>query len=211
MDRRTFLKTTGAAALAAHIAPAWAAPTRKDGAMRIDSDLLEARNQNRSTVVCRHGMVCASQPLAASAAVDVLKAGGSAADAAICANAMLTLVEPMNCGPGGDLFAIVWDEKEGKLHGLNASGRSPYAWSLEEASRLGLKEIPPYSPLAWSVPGCVSGWKMLHERFGRLGLEALFRPVIQYAREGFPLSPIIAGRVCLRCGTLSHARQGLPS
>ena len=101
--------------------------------MRINGKKLHNRNQNRSTVVCQGGMACTSQPLATLAAVDILKAGGTAVDAAICANAMLSLVEPSNCGPGGDLFTIVWWEKDRKLYGLNASGRSPYAWDLDAA------------------------------------------------------------------------------
>ncbi len=125
------------------------------------------------------------------AGIDVLKAGGTAVDAAIAASVMLSLVEPMMCGPGGDLFAIVWNEKEQKLFGLNASGRSPYDWSLQQALDLGLTEIPTYSPLAWSVPGCVSGWSALHERFGRLAFAKLLAPTIHRAKEGFPVSPII--------------------
>ena len=155
-------------------------------------DLLMHRNQNRSTVISRHGMVCASQPLASMAGIDMLKAGGTAVDAAIAASAMLSLVEPMMCGPGGDLFAIVWNEKQQKLFGLNASGRSPYDWSLQQALDMGLTEIPTYSPLAWSVPGCVSGWAALHEGFGKLPFARLLEPTIHHAREGFPVSPIIA-------------------
>jgi gamma-glutamyltranspeptidase/glutathione hydrolase len=154
--------------------------------------LLSTRNQNRSTVIAQNGMVCASQPLAAMAGVDVLKAGGNAVDAAVCANAMLSLVEPMMCGPGGDLFAIVWSEQHQKLFGLNASGRSPYDWSLEDARNLGLREIPADSPLSWSVPGCVSGWEALLERFGTLGMAEVLQAPISYAREGFPVSPVIA-------------------
>src|SRR5690606_37290871 len=128
------------------------------------------RNHNGTTVACRHGIVCASQPLATLAGVEALKSGGNAIDAAVCANAMLGLVEPMNCGPGGDLFAIVWIEKDRKLYGLNASGRAPYDWTLEKAQGLGMKEIPSYSAFAWNVPGCVSGWAALIERFGRRNL-----------------------------------------
>jgi len=105
---------------------------------------------------------------------------------------MLAVVEPSNCGPGGDLFAIVWSEKDKRLHGFNASGRSPYDWSLEAAQAMGLKELPAYSPLAWSVPGCVSGWEALHERLGVRPWRELLEPAIQYAHEGFPVSPIIA-------------------
>lgn len=160
--------------------------------MRINDDIVSDRNQNRSTVACLHGMACTSQPLASLVGVDVLRAGGNAIDAAIAANALLSLVEPMNCGPGGDLFAIVWIDKEQKLFGLNASGRAPYAWNLDEAQKRGLAEIPPYSPLAWSVPGCVSGWKALLDRFGTKPPGELFEPVIRHAREGFPVTPIIA-------------------
>jgi gamma-glutamyltranspeptidase/glutathione hydrolase len=158
----------------------------------MDRSLLSHRNQNRSTVVSQHGMVCTAVPAASMAGIDVLQAGGSAIDAAIAANAMLSLVEPMSCGPGGDLFAIVWSEKQQKLFGLNASGRSPYDWSLQQALDMGLKEIPIYHPLSWSVPGCVSGWAALHERFGKLAFPRLLEPAIQQARAGFPLSPIVA-------------------
>jgi len=158
----------------------------------LDTDVLRHRNQNRSTLVCRNGIVCSSQPLASMAGVDILKAGGNAIDAAICANAMLSLVEPMSCGPGGDLFAIVWDAKQRKLLGLNASGRSPYDWSLDKALALGLKEIPVRGPLAWSVPGCVSGWAALQKRLGRLDLAKVLEAPISYAREGFGVTPVIA-------------------
>jgi gamma-glutamyltranspeptidase/glutathione hydrolase len=160
--------------------------------MKLDPQLLENRNQNRSTVVARHGMVCTSQPLAALAGVDVLRAGGNAVDAAVCVNAALSVVEPMNCGPGGDLFAIVWMEREGKLYGLNASGRSPYGWTLEAARQAGLKSIPEHGVLSWSVPGCVSGWETLLRRFGRRSLADVLAPAIAYAREGFSLTPVIA-------------------
>jgi gamma-glutamyltranspeptidase/glutathione hydrolase len=105
---------------------------------------------------------------------------------------MLSVVEPMSCGPGGDLFAIAWIEKDKKLYGLNASGRSPYDWSLRDALALGLKHIPAYSPLSWSVPGCVSGWEALRKRFGSLSMARILEAAIYYAREGFAVSPIIA-------------------
>jgi gamma-glutamyltranspeptidase/glutathione hydrolase len=139
-------------------------------------------------------MVCASQPLAALVGIDILKAGGTAVDAAIATNAALGLMEPGSCGIGGDLFAIVWSERERKLYGLNASGRAPAAWTLEKARALGLERIPRPSPLSWSVPGCVSGWQALSGRFGRLGLARLLQPSIEYARAGFPVSPIIASQ-----------------
>ena len=159
----------------------------------IDRDRLRARNQNRSTVVCQRGLVCASQPLAAMAGIDILKAGGNCVDAAICTNAALGVTEPASNGIGGDLFAILWVEKDQRLYGLNASGRAPYDWNLEAASQLTLAAIPRFSPLSWSVPGCVSGWDALSQRFGKLSLKQCLEPAIQYARDGFPLSPIIAG------------------
>ncbi len=202
MKRRSFVKLTGGACASALLGwdPARAADdgdhgdggsTRGEGRL-LDREILQSRNQNRSTVVCQNGMVCASQPLAAMAGLDLLKAGGNAVDAAVCANAMLSLVEPMSCGPGGDLFAILWIEKEKKLFGLNASGRSPYDWSLEDAQKLGLREIAADSPLSWSVPGCVGGWEALLKRFGKLGLAKALEAAIFYARDGFPVSPIIA-------------------
>jgi len=198
MKRRSFLKLTGGACTSAVLG--WSLPFAKgygtntvaDGVF-IDREMLRSRNQNRSTVVCQNGIVCSSQPLASIAGVDILKAGGNAIDAAVCANAMLSVVEPMSCGPGGDLFAIVWVEKDKKLYGLNASGRSPYSWSLNDALALGLKEIPVYGPLSWSVPGCVSGWAALLDRMGRFKLSQVLEAPIFYAREGFPVSPIIAG------------------
>ncbi len=196
MERRTFLKFLGG--LGSSTLVAGTSLMRQcaaaDGVSNtpLRRGLLAQRNQNRSTVVAQRGMVCTSQPLASMAGADALQAGGSAIDAAIAANAMLGLVEPMSCGIGGDLFAIVWSEKDRRLFGLNASGRSPYDWSLQQARDLGLKEIPTYHPLAWSVPGCVSGWAALHERFGKLSFSRLLGPAIQHARAGFPVSPIIA-------------------
>ncbi len=196
MKRRSFLKIAGGASVSAlvggDVSSAVAQRTVAAANLFIDSDLLQNRNQNRSTVVCQNGMVCSSQPLASLAGVDILKAGGNAVDAAICANAVLSLVEPMMCGPGGDLFAIAWSQAEQKLLGLNASGRSPYDWNLDKALALGLKEIPTYGPLSWSVPGCVSGWAALQARLGRFDLARVLEAPIAYARAGFPVSPIIA-------------------
>jgi gamma-glutamyltranspeptidase/glutathione hydrolase len=197
MERRSFLKYTGSACSSAFLGGNLSlagntAADITDSNAYIDRDILKVRNQNRSTVVCQNGIVCSSQPLASMAGVDILKAGGNAIDAAICANAMLSLVEPMMCGPGGDLFAIVWNEKEKRLLGLNASGRSPYNWSISKAQNLGLKEIPVLGPLSWSVPGCVSGWDALQKRLGRFNLAKLLEAPISYARKGFPVSPVIA-------------------
>src|SRR5439155_3437385 len=109
-------------------------------------------------------MVAAAQPLAVQAGVDVLQQGGSAVDAAIATNAALGLMEPTSCGPGGDLFAIVWDAKSKKLYGLNASGRSPYLTNRQLFVDRGLTSIPEFGPLSWSVPGCVDGWAELNKR-----------------------------------------------
>ena len=169
-------------------------PSSVDRTVPISPQALQARNGNRSTVVGTRGMVSSSQPLAVAAGYDVLKSGGNAVDAAIAVNAMLAVVEPMMCGLGGDLFAIVWNQREGRLHGLNASGRSPYNWSLSDALDMNLDWIEPFSPLAWSVPGCVSGWTMLNERFGSRPLGQLLQPAHDAASEGFPVSPLIAAR-----------------
>lgn len=146
----------------------------------------------RSRVIARHGMACTSQPLATLVAIDILKQGGSAVDAAIAANAALGLMEPTGCGLGGDLFAIVWDAGTQKLYGLNASGRSPASLTLAEFQRRGLQRIPATGPLPVTVPGCVDGWFELHARFGRLPMTAVLAPAVQYAREGFPVSDVIA-------------------
>lgn len=146
----------------------------------------------RSEVIAQHGMAATSQPLATQAALDILKAGGSAVDAAIAANAVQTVVEPVSCGPGGDLFAIVWDAKTQKLYGLNASGRSPYSLTLDEFKKRGLKHIPADGPLPVSTPGCVDGWFELHKKFGRLPMTTNLAPAIAYARDGFPVTELTA-------------------
>ena len=146
----------------------------------------------RSRVIARHGMAATSQPLATQVALDILKQGGNAIDAAIAANAMLGLVEPTGCGIGGDLFAIVWDAKTQKLYGLNASGRSPHSLTLEYFNKNGIKRIPSHGPLPVSVPGCVDGWFELHSRFGRLSMKKILTPTIDYAREGVPISDLIS-------------------
>jgi len=146
----------------------------------------------RSEVIARNGMACTSQPLATQVAIDILKQGGTAVDAAIAANAMLGLVEPTGCGIGGDLFAMVWDAKSKKLYGLNASGRSPKALTLDYFKKNGISRIPSLGPLPVSVPGCVDGWFELHKRFGRLPMGQILSPAITYARDGFPVSELIA-------------------
>lgn len=149
-------------------------------------------NQSRSVVVAKNGIVATSHPLAAQTGLDILKSGGNAVDAAIAVNAMLGVVEPMSNGIGGDLYCIYWDNKSKKLYGLNASGRSPYKATREYFAEQGHREIPLFGPLAWSVPGCVSGWQALSERFGSVPLKKLLAPSIHTAREGFPVSEVIA-------------------
>ncbi len=146
----------------------------------------------RSEVIAQNGMACTSQPLATQAALDILKQGGNAVDAAIAANAVNTVVEPMSCGIGGDLFAIVWMENSKKLYGLNASGRSPKGLTLEMLKDKGLEKIPIRGPLPVSVPGCVDGWFELHKKFGSLPMEKILAPAIHYANEGFPVTEVIA-------------------
>ncbi|MCH8964028.1 MAG: gamma-glutamyltransferase [Planctomycetes bacterium] len=146
----------------------------------------------RSEVIAKHGMVATSQPLATQVAIDILKKGGSAVDAAIAANATLGLMEPTGSGIGGDLFAIVWDSKTQKLYGLNASGRSPKGLTLQYFKDKGLEQIPNFGPLPVSVPGCVDGWFELHKKFGKLPMSEILAPATRYAREGFPLSELIA-------------------
>jgi len=146
----------------------------------------------RSEVIAAGGMAATSQPLATQIALDVLQAGGSAVDAAIAANAALGLMEPTGNGIGGDLFAIVWDAETRKLYGLNASGRSPRGLTLAEFRERGLERVPPYGPLPITVPGCVDGWFELHGKFGRLPMSEVLAPAIRYAREGFPVSELIA-------------------
>ncbi|QYK05962.1 gamma-glutamyltransferase [Shewanella zhangzhouensis] len=147
---------------------------------------------SRSEVYATQGMAATSQPLATQVALDILKAGGSAVDAAIAANAMLGLVEPTGSGVGGDLFAIVWSARDKRLYGLNASGRSPKSLTLDMLKAQGLEFLPPFGPLPVSVPGAVDGWFELHERFGKLPMSQILSPSIDYARKGFPVSELIA-------------------
>ncbi|HEY2396571.1 MAG TPA: gamma-glutamyltransferase [Rudaea sp.] len=146
----------------------------------------------RSEVLAPHGMVATSVPLATQIGIDVLKKGGTAVDAAIAANAALGLMEPVSNGVGGDLFAIVWDAKTKKLYGYNGSGRSPKSLSLQYFVDHDIKEIPPLGPLPVNVPGAVDGWFALHDRFGKLPMKDDLAGAIGYAREGFPVTELIA-------------------
>ena len=147
---------------------------------------------SRSEVIAMNGMAATSQPLATQVALDILKKGGSAVDAAIAANAALGLMEPTGCGIGGDLFAIVWDAENEELTGLNASGRSPQSLTLQYFRDIGMQSIPYLGPLTVSVPGAVDGWYELHERYGRLPMSELLQPSIDYAEQGFPVTEFIA-------------------
>lgn len=146
----------------------------------------------RSEVLAPEAMAATSHPLATQAALAILRQGGNAVDAAIAANAVLGLVEPVGNGIGGDLFAMVWDAKNEKLHGLNASGRAPQGLSLAKLKRLAPDGIPPYGPLPVTVPGCVDGWFELHQRFGKLDMAQVFAPAIHYAEQGFPVTELVA-------------------
>ena len=161
------------------------------------ADRVTGRNDaTRSEVIAQHAMAATSQPLATQIALDIMKQGGNAIDAAIAANAALGLMEPTGCGIGGDLYAMVWDAKSQKLFGLNASGRSPkgltYHTLYQELSQLNRTDIPPYGLLPISVPGTVDGWFELHDKFGQLPMKSILQPAIDYAEQGFPVSELIA-------------------
>src|SRR5829696_10206626 len=147
----------------------------------------------RSVTLAPNGMVATSHPLAAQIGLDVLRRGGNAADAAIAASAAIGLMEPMSCGIGGDLFAIVWDAKTQTLHGLHANGRAPLAATRDWFKKNGHTEIPTLGPLSWSVPGCVDGWEQLRLKFGTKKFDELLAPTIEYAEKGFPVTEVIAG------------------
>jgi gamma-glutamyltranspeptidase / glutathione hydrolase len=146
----------------------------------------------RSEVIAQNGMAATSHPLATQVALDILKQGGSAVDAAIAANAILGLMEPTGCGIGGDLFAILWDAESQQLYGLNASGRSPEGLSIDYFLENGYEMIPQRGALSVSVPGTVDGWFELHGKFGKIGMDAILSPAIDYARNGFPVTELIA-------------------
>jgi gamma-glutamyltranspeptidase/glutathione hydrolase len=167
--------------------------------LRLDAQIDRITGKNfatRSEVLARHGIVCTSVPAATEVAIDILKRGGSAVDAAIAANATLGLMEPVSNGIGGDLFAIVYSAKENKLYGINGSGRSPAGLSYDqmkaELAKLHRETIPPTGMLPISVPGTVDAWAELHKKFGKLKLSDDLAPAIRYAEEGFPVTELIA-------------------
>jgi len=161
----------------------------------------------RSVVMAPEAMVATSHPLAVEAGIDILRQGGSALDAAIAANATLGVVEPMSCGLGGDVFAIVWDAQTQSLHGLDGCGRAPLRMTREAYAQRGLDRIPLRGALTWTVPGCVDGWFTLHQRFGRLPMSEVLAPAIGYASNGFPVSPVI-GRAWSQASSLLSEDAG---
>jgi len=146
----------------------------------------------RSEVIAQNGMAATSHPLSTQVALDILKQGGNAIDAAIAANAVLGLVEPVSNGVGGDLFAIIWDAKTKKLYGLNASGYSPKNLTLEYFKEKNITKVPSHGPLSVTVPGCVAGWFEMHKKFGKLPMKQNLKPAIDYAKNGFPVTELVA-------------------
>ena len=151
----------------------------------------QGRNYGRSQVITQQGIAATSQTLASQAAVQILARGGTAVDAAIAANAVLAVVEPMKDGLGGDLFALYWDAKTGKLQGLNASGPAPRGLTPEFLAKLGIKTMPQQGIHSFTVPGAVDGWWKMHQRYGKLPWKDLFQSAIAYAEDGFPVSEAI--------------------
>jgi gamma-glutamyltranspeptidase/glutathione hydrolase len=146
----------------------------------------------RSTVYAPHGVIATSQPLASAAGLAVLQRGGNAVDAAVTAAAVLNVVEPHMCGIGGDMFTLMWSAREGRLVGLNGSGRSGALITREELLRRGRTRIGPDGAETITVPGALSGWAALLERYGTISLAEALAPAIRLAEEGFPVTPIIA-------------------
>ncbi len=146
----------------------------------------------RSNVLARHGMVATSQPLAAQAGLQILQAGGNAADAAVATAAMLNVVEPVSTGIGGDCFALYWDARSRQVTALNGSGRAPAGASIQELRRLGYTQMPRFTGHAVSVPGTVAGWADLLERHGTMSLADVLAPAIRTAEEGYPVTEWIA-------------------
>jgi gamma-glutamyltranspeptidase/glutathione hydrolase len=163
----------------------------------------QERSQARSMVISRRGIVATSQTLASQAGAQVLARGGNAVDAAIAANAALTVVEPMMNGMGGDLFVIHREATSGKLTGLNASGPAPKAMTADTLRKQNRYSMPQEGILSATVPGCVDGWEKLHQRFGKLAWSELFQPAAYYAREGFPLTELIQGTWAASLGKLT--------
>lgn len=146
----------------------------------------------RPVALGRDGMVASAHPLATLAGIEVLRAGGSVADAAVAVNAVLAVTQPNNCGLGGDLFCLYYEAASRRVHFLNGAGRSGSRATLEELRRRGLQALPVLGPATVSVPGCVRAWGMLLERFGTRPLGELLQPAIHYAERGFPITSIVS-------------------
>ena len=157
------------------------------------SQLVSAQDRRtaRSMVISKYGIVATSYVQASQAGAEVLRQGGSAVDAAIAANAVLGVEEPMMNGIGGDLFAIYFDAKSGKLYGLNSSGWAPQGLTLAHMKSKGFDKMPLRSIDAVTVPGAVAGWNALHEKFGKLPWKELFRSAIFYADQGYAVPELV--------------------
>jgi gamma-glutamyltranspeptidase/glutathione hydrolase len=167
---------------------------------------LSGFRSQRSMVLARGGMVCTSQALASAAGVEMLRRGGNAVDAAVCAAAVLGVVEPFSTGIGGDCFMLIWNAAEHKLHGLNGSGRAPAALSLDALRKRSLTEMPVHGMLPVTVPGAVDAWCEALRRFGSQSIGDVLQPAIDYARNGFPVTEIIGRQwdLIVRFGVLQH-------
>jgi gamma-glutamyltranspeptidase / glutathione hydrolase len=165
-------------------------------------------DSRRSPVLAQNGMVATSQPLAAVAGMRVLMEGGNAVDAAVAAAAVLNVVEPESTGIGGDMFALVWNDGERKVHALNGSGRAPAAASIDEMKSKGYGEMPETGVYSVSVPGTVHGWETILEAHGSMPLSEVLKPAIKYAEEGFPVSDVIAHQWAGQAGKLAQFPSG---
>ena len=181
-------------------------PTLKDQGDRYSG----APWASRSAVLGVNGMAATSHPLVTQIALDTLKKGGTAVDAAIAANAALGLMEPTGAGIGGDLFVILWDPKTRKLHGLNASGRAPMGQTLDQllSANQHRSELPAHSWRSVTIPGTVDGWFALHGRFGKLPMKDILAPAIGYAEEGFPLTEYIAKALATNVAAFEKSFKG---
>jgi gamma-glutamyltranspeptidase / glutathione hydrolase len=166
------------------------------------------RSHGRSMVITSYGIVATSHVQASQAGAQVLARGGSAVDAAIAANAVLGVTEPMMNGIGGDLFAIYWDSKTGKLYGLNSSGWAPQALTLDHFTSKAIKKMPDSGIDTVTVPGAVAGWNALHNRFGKLPWKDLFASAVYYAQNGYPVPELISGYWLEASDVFAHDAEG---
>ena len=169
-------------------------------------------NSRRSPVLARNGMCATSQPLAAQAGLQTLIQGGNAVDAAVTCAAVLNVVEPVSTGVGGDMFALIWNAKEKKVHALNGSGAAPAAASIEELRSQGHQRMSEFGAYSVTVPGAVHGWETILASHGTMSLSQALKPAIQYAEEGFPVTEVIAyqwQRVLEKLSRLPSGREML--